>query len=320
MKTLSLFLLLVTVSLFFGCKKTETASVPVLTTVPVTMFTERTATSGGIINSAGGGVITQVGICWSTTANPTTADSVSLSVTSTSSFTCNMTYLNFATVYHVRAFAINSAGTGYGDDVSFTTAGTAPTAATDSVNSITAVGATLFGAVNPNYLSSTVIFVYGTSTNYSDTVAYSKNPLQNNIPLSVSADITGLTPGTTYHFRVEAVNPIGTGNGNDLTFTTLVAMATTQASTNISSTEATLNGIVNAYDLPATVTFEYGTTTSYGSIITASQSPVTGDTDTNVSANISGLTKGTTYHFRVKVVNSLGTVNGDDLTFKTLTE
>lgn len=219
MKTLSLFLFLAAIPLFLSCKK-ESVSMPVLTTVPVTMFTERTAMSGGIFTSKGGEVLTELGVCWSTSANPTIVDSVSLAVTSSNSFTCNITHLNFATAYHVRAFATNSAGTGYGDDVSFTTAGMAPTVTTDSVK-LTTDGATLFGTVNPGYLTSTITFMYGTSTNYSDTVAYSKNPLQNNIPIPVSEDITNLTPSTTYHFKVSANNALGTADGTDKIFTTL---------------------------------------------------------------------------------------------------
>jgi hypothetical protein len=74
----------------------------------------------------------------------------------------------------------------------------------------------------------------------------------------------------------------------------------TLVATNVDSTAAKLNGTVNGYDLPTTVTFEYGITTDYGSTVTAFQSPVRGDSITHVSADISGLTPGTTYHFRVK--------------------
>ncbi|NTW32944.1 MAG: DUF1566 domain-containing protein [Bacteroidetes bacterium] len=93
------------------------------------------------------------------------------------------------------------------------------------------------------------------------------------------------------------------------------ATATTSAATNIGSTgtTATLNGIVNAGGLPTTVTFEYGTTTSYGTTVTATQSPVTGSTNTNVSAAITGLTARTVYHFRVKAVNALNSTYGNDL-------
>lgn len=220
MKTRSLLLFLVAVPLLFGCKKEGATSVPVLSTVPVTMFTERTAMSGGVITSDGGGALTEMGVCWSRTADPTTLDTTSLSVTSSNSFTCNMTHLAFATVYHVRAFATNSVGTGYGDDVSFTTEGAEPSITTDDASNIVSDGATLSGSVNPNYLSSIVTFYYGTTTTYSDTVSYTKNPVIGNIPVAVSTDLTGLTPSTTYHFKITAVNPMGAVEGEDMTFTT----------------------------------------------------------------------------------------------------
>ena len=78
----------------------------------------------------------------------------------------------------------------------------------------------------------------------------------------------------------------------------------TLEATNVDSTTAKLNGTVNAFGLSTTVTFEYGTTTSYGNTVTAFQSPVTGDSITHVSADISGLTPCIIYHFRVKAENS----------------
>ena len=81
------------------------------------------------------------------------------------------------------------------------------------------------------------------------------------------------------------------------------AVKTTLA-TNIDSTTAKLNGTVNGYGLSTTVTFEYGTTTSYGNTVIAYQSPVTGISITHVSAEISGLTPCTIYHYRLKAENS----------------
>jgi len=133
--------------------------------------------------------------------------------------------------------------------------------------------------------------------------------------------LDGLTAGSTYHVRAYASNSLGTAYGGDLSFTTLgnAPECITQPATDITSSGATLNGTLNANDLPTTVTFEYGTTTSYGSTITSTQSPVTGNTITNVNAIISGLNPGTIYHFRVKTINSLGTTDGGDLTFSTPT-
>ena len=78
----------------------------------------------------------------------------------------------------------------------------------------------------------------------------------------------------------------------------------TLEATNIDSTTAKLNGTINSYGLSTTVIFEYGTTTSYGNTFTASESPVTRNGVTHVSADISDLTPCTTYHFRLKAENS----------------
>jgi phosphodiesterase/alkaline phosphatase D-like protein len=135
----------------------------------------------------------------------------------------------------------------------------------------------------------------------------------------VNAELTELAEGTTYHFRLKTVNSLGTTYGNDLTFTTLGAIpdATTQAACCLSATGGRLNGTVNANWLPAVVTFEYGLTAAYGSTVTAYQSPATGNTTLSVYAGVSGLTAATTYHFRIKAVNSLGTTYGDDKVFTT---
>jgi uncharacterized protein (TIGR02145 family) len=91
----------------------------------------------------------------------------------------------------------------------------------------------------------------------------------------------------------------------------------TSTATNISKDGATLNGNVLANNLLSIVTFEYGTSTSYGQSVTAIQSPLNGNSSTNVSAKLTGLTCGVIYHFRIKVENSQGVVYGSDLTFDT---
>jgi uncharacterized protein (TIGR02145 family) len=78
----------------------------------------------------------------------------------------------------------------------------------------------------------------------------------------------------------------------------------TLVATNVDSTTAKLTGTVNGYGLSTTVTFEYGNTTDYGSNVTAFQSPVTGDSLTHVSADISGLIPNMIYHYRIKAENS----------------
>lgn len=93
--------------------------------------------------------------------------------------------------------------------------------------------------------------------------------------------------------------------------------AITNEATAITKTGAVLNGAVNAHGNSTTVSFEYGTTDSYGNTIANTTNPVTGTSYTNVSAVLTGLAENTNYHFRVKAVNTGGTEYGEDLTFKT---
>lgn len=96
-------------------------SLALLTTTAATGITCTAAISGGNITSDGGSPVAARGICYGTTANPTTAQSVVNSGSGTGSFAANITGLTAGTTYHVRAFATNGAGTAYGNDVTITT-------------------------------------------------------------------------------------------------------------------------------------------------------------------------------------------------------
>ena len=90
---------------------------------------------------------------------------------------------------------------------------------------------------------------------------------------------------------------------------------TTTEPVNPFNENAILTGIVNASGLETTVTFEYGTTADYGNSIEAVQNPIVGSDDIEVTASISGLTVGETYHYRVKAQNVLTTIYGHDISF-----
>jgi hypothetical protein len=311
-----IFLILATI--LHSCVKHE---VPILTTSEVTNITGTTATSGGTITDEGSGSVIAHGVCWSTTPDPTILLNKTSDGAGAGTFVSFISDLNEVTKYYVRAYATNNAGTGYGMTMSFLTLGQAPTASTGSATNITSTSAELNGNVNANWLNTGVSFEYGTTTSYGQFAdAGYGEPIIGNVLTNVSAEIEDLIPFTTYHFRVGATNLLGTTYGNDMSFTTLgqSPTATTQSACCLSSTGAKLNGTVNANYVSTTVTFEYGLTTSYGNSIAATPSLVTGNSSTNVSASISALNSGTTYHFRIKAINSLGTTYGSDATLTTL--
>jgi uncharacterized protein (TIGR02145 family) len=299
--------------------KSSQVAVPVLTTTAVTSITGTTATSGGNVTSEGGATITARGVCWSTSANPTTVNSKTIDGAGTGTFTSSITGLTAGTTYYVRAYATNSIGTSYGNEISFATTATLPTLTTTEVSSITGITATSGGNITSD--GGSAITAYGVcwSTSANPTTANSKT-IDGAGTGTFTSSITGLTAGTTYYVRAYATNSEGTAYGNQQTFTTSAVTpptATTTAATSVTNTTATLNGTVNANNSSTTVTFEYGLTTSYGSTSTATQSPISGTTLTNVSVEITGLTSGQAYHYRVKAVNAGGTTNGGDISFTT---
>jgi hypothetical protein len=196
-----------------------------------------------------------------------------------------------------------------------------PIVVTTAATAVLSTTATLNGTVNANGDLTTVSFEYGLTTAYGSTVAGVPATVSGSVVTPVSANIAGLLPGNTYHYRVKGVNTFGTTNGLDMTFTTpaILPVAVTTSATNITSTSATMNGTINAGGASTAVTFEYGLTAAYGTTVPGVPATVNGNTVTLVSADIAGLVTSTTYHYRVNGVNSVGTGNGTDMTFFTTT-
>jgi hypothetical protein len=116
---------------------TSPVVIPSLTTNATISIAQTSAVSGGIITYDGGGSITSKGVCWTTTLNPTTGNSITTDGLGIAGFSSNLTGLIPVHTYHVRAYATNSAGTGYGDDVQFNTPHVkTPTLTTTSATSI----------------------------------------------------------------------------------------------------------------------------------------------------------------------------------------
>ncbi|MEI6696236.1 MAG: hypothetical protein WCO13_09215 [Bacteroidota bacterium] len=113
---ISLFLLL-----SVACKKEKTENIPKVLTVSVTEITSNTAKVSIKVTADGGATVTGTGVCWGISLNPDLTNNVSNVGGGLGDFIAILNTLQLNTIYHVRAFATNNAGTAYGADLSFTT-------------------------------------------------------------------------------------------------------------------------------------------------------------------------------------------------------
>lgn len=213
-------LFLALTSIFHSCNKQE---VPTLTTSPVTNITETTALSGGTITSDGGKSVISRGVCWSENPTPTIKNQITSDGAGGGAFISEIICLYGGTNYFLRAYATNELGTGYGMVLAFNTPGeppSAPITTTKYATNLLFNSATLNGTVNAKYYSSAASFEYGITKSYGNIINAKQTPITGSTNTSVGADISGLTAGTTYHFRVKAVNSLGASLGNDVTFKT----------------------------------------------------------------------------------------------------
>jgi hypothetical protein len=96
-------------------------SVPEITTAPLYLLTSTSAICGGIISNDGGAAITARGVCWSKSQSPTIANTKTVNGTGIGTYSSNLTGLEANTLYYLRAYATNSAGTAYSTQISFIT-------------------------------------------------------------------------------------------------------------------------------------------------------------------------------------------------------
>jgi len=132
LKTLSYYLLIgcftISISSNLSCKKEDTQTekeaaktLPVLSTSNIKVITQNSAISGGIISLQGDTSILEKGICWSSNPSPTTNDHKTAAGNGAAGFSSTLTGLTKSTKYYVRAYATNSNGTSYGNELSFIT-------------------------------------------------------------------------------------------------------------------------------------------------------------------------------------------------------
>lgn len=203
-----------------SCQKKP--GIPVLQTANISDVTQTSASAGGNITDNGGAEVTGRGVCWSVNADPTIVSDKTNDGSGSGSFLSSITGLTPGTAYNVRAYATNSAGTGYGDNVSFTTkpAFRLPKVTTVEVTEFGSVYAVSGGNITDDGEGTDVVGVCWSKTE-NPTFHDENAGTQLAGTGTYSITITGLSGNTVYYVRAFATNSAGTAYGNQVSFKTL---------------------------------------------------------------------------------------------------
>ncbi len=301
-----------------GITINNTQFMPLVFTNAASNVSANSATCGGNIVASGGINVTARGICWSTTQNPTIADTKTSDGTGLGFYSSSMTGLIAGTNYYVRAYATNSIATNYGNQVTVQSVLTVviPIVTTTVPTNITSSAATIGGNVTAT--GGAEISARGVcwSISQNPTIADSKTTDGTGTGLYPS-QISGLASGT-YYARAYATNSAGTSYGSQITIVTakILPALTTKTITDISAMGGVSGGTIT--------TAGNGTISERGICWSESPNPTIADFKTispaatlSFSAAITSARPGTTYYLKAYATNEIGTGYGDQKTYKT---
>ena len=353
MKKLSLFLVALTMILF-SCK--PEIEKPTVVTKSVGEITKTSAKVVGQVIADGGSEVSERGVCWNTEGAPEVIDYRTVDGKGIGTYDSDMTDLKNNTTYYVRAYAINEAGTSYGEEKTFVTLDSEkpedgegdeneepeepenpeqpenpeepgddpenpeqPEVTTAEITDITVNSAKCGGEVTFNGNVNVTARGICWSTSQNPTVEDNKTEDGSGIG-SYTSSMINLEHNTTYYVRAYATNKVGTSYGKEVSFTTLeklLPMVTTAAGvTDITYTSAVSGG---------EVTFDGNLETTRGVCWSTIQNPTVEDNETENGSGIGSYTSymtnlrpNTTYYFRAYAKNEVGIVYGEERSFETL--
>ncbi len=245
-----------------------------------------TATLGGILYTTGGDNVTQLGICYSNSANPTIDDNKSTVTYTMGNYSISITGLTAGVTYYYRAFATNANGTQYGKVKSFTTKAP-PTVSQGNVysQSKTTVNIANIAAVsNDATIVKVGVALYKRNSDGTYPQQYSKIVFQNNPGtfsiFTYSVDVTGLVAGATYKWKGCLIYNFGNGTPNDTVFATNLSSAsfTTFKNAAISMGNASRDLTATThlkYNVPLTITVGNPAATTFGLLFSTNSSHLT---------------------------------------------
>jgi hypothetical protein len=225
--------------------------------------------------------------------------------------------LTAATTYHYAVVAVNAVGKTVSNDHVFRTPGP-PRVGRERVVRTSSSGQ-LFATINPEGDATTYTFHWGTSVPLANSTA-PQSAGSGSSGVTETTTLSGLQPGTTYYWQVDATNAAGTVTSPVATFKTAGGPPSVSALTATldSPTSATLTARVDAHSVATRWFFKYGTTTAYGSRSpTVAGAAGSGPNPVTVSTTVGSLTAATKYHYALVAVNALGKTVSTDHLFRT---
>ncbi len=303
---------------YYGSQLSVTTGItaPTVSTTPVTDIGYTSATAGGHLVHTGGETVSACGVCWST-SSPPTQDDAHLSVEAAETFSCAISELLPGTRYYVRAYAVNAAGTSYGEPVAFTTVRALPSVVTSPITPVSPHAATGGGQVTDGGDSAvTARGVCWSAEGIPD--LEDSHTVDGEGDGSYSSTLEGLALDTTYRARAYATNARGTAYGEVVIFTTTAGTAQV----------ATANPQVIGPDriaIGGDVTGDGGLpVTERGVCWNTSGDPTIQDARVKSGsgrgpfyAELGGIEPEVTYHLRAYAINESGASYGQVLTIQT---
>lgn len=297
------------------------STLPTITTQAVTVLSSSSAFGGGNISADGGSAVTQRGVCWNTSPNPTIANNFTVDGTGLGSYGSTMQPLSPATTYCVRAYATNSNGTSYGSQVSFVTAaannsGNMPTISTNQVVYMDSLSAFCGGNITADgglaVTARGICWAIGTTP----TINHSRT-IDGAGAGSFNSRLSNLLPNTSYFVRAYATNDAGTSYGVTFSFTTKnLPTVVTDSVFDIGAQMAKAQG---------STLFDGGSSISQrGYCWSNTPSPTLNDfvladeVSKFTSSSVIQLMSDTTYYLRAYAINGIGVSYGNTITFKTM--